>query len=420
MTGAALLDLLARSLVLLAAVGLAVAAIRRAGGSAAMRHLAWLLGFAGLAALPLLAAAAPALPLPLLPAGEPLAAATAQALPGAPPGQASRVSVATIVQLIYLTVAAGLLARPFVGRILLARMWRAARPVDDPELLHLLDALARQLGIRRRVAVRIASRPTVPMTWGVVRPRILLPAEARRWSREQRRFVLLHELGHVARRDSAGLFGAAVLCALYWANPAVWLAAERLRREQEHACDDLVLANGAEAATYARNLLGAARSLRGCDHAMAFAAAMVRPSELERRLRAIVGDPPRRRPQRAFIAASALATLGVTTLAAVAVPVETTARRAERPGIVPAARAHEAPPAAPIVVRAPAPVTRAAASLPATAVVANSHRRRATHRANPLGPPPVAPAAPVPPVPALPALPAVPALPPIPPVVDHS
>jgi beta-lactamase regulating signal transducer with metallopeptidase domain len=364
---AVILDLLVRSALLIGAAGIATAAIGRAGGSAASRHLAWLLGFGGLALLPLLSAIVPALPLPVLPAVpepsvDPVLASQSAALPVGAGGTDSVVSIADLLLLAYVAVAALLLLRPVAGRILLARMWRDARPVDDPETLALVDRLARSFAIRRRVAVGIASGPTVPMTWGVLRPRVLLPANARRWSSEQFRLVLLHELGHIARHDSATWTAAAVLCALYWPNPLVWLAAERMRREQEHACDDLVLSNGAEAGTYARSLLGTARALPPKEPVMSFAAAIVRRSDLERRLSAIVADLPRKRAGAAFAAVGAIATLGFTGLMAAAIPVA-----AASPAPLRAVQA--GPPVSPIVVpRAPQPAAVTSA-VPAAAPI---------------------------------------------------
>src|SRR4030095_1368230 len=100
-------DLLLRSTLVLAAAWIAAAAIRKTGGAAAMRHVAWLLGFAGLALLPLLAKLVPTLPLPVLPAeailpvGAPSDQAIAQAA-AAPAG----LPAATIFELAYLGVAA--------------------------------------------------------------------------------------------------------------------------------------------------------------------------------------------------------------------------------------------------------------------------------------------------------------------------
>jgi beta-lactamase regulating signal transducer with metallopeptidase domain len=64
---------------------------------------------------------------------------------------------------------------------------------------------------------------------------VLLPAEAERWSEEQRRLVLLHELTHVTRRDCLTQMLAQVACAFYWFNPFIWSAARLLRVERSLA-----------------------------------------------------------------------------------------------------------------------------------------------------------------------------------------
>jgi hypothetical protein len=60
-------------------------------------------------------------------------------------------------------------------------------------------------------------------------------------SSQARVHVLLHELGHLRRRDlwAQGLFKVAL--ALHWWNPLVWLANRLARADREVACDDWVL-----------------------------------------------------------------------------------------------------------------------------------------------------------------------------------
>ena len=123
---------------------------------------------------------------------------------------------------------------------------------------------------------------------GWLRPVVLIPTETTDWSRERRVVVLRHELSHVKRGDClTDLLGQAA-CAYYWFNPVTWIAARRLRIEREHACDDLVLALGTKASAYARHLVQIASSAPPNHAVAATGIAMVRPSQLESRVVAIL------------------------------------------------------------------------------------------------------------------------------------
>ena len=104
-----------------------------------------------------------------------------------------------------------------------------------------------RLRLRRPVRLLQSADNPMPLTWGWWRPVVLLPADAANWPSERRRIVLLHELAHAKRWDCLTQTVARMVCALYWINPLVWLAAQRMCVERERACDDLVLNSGCRA-----------------------------------------------------------------------------------------------------------------------------------------------------------------------------
>ena len=145
--------------------------------------------------------------------------------------------------------------------------------------------------------VRMLESPdaSMPMTWGVMRPTLLVPGRAEKWADWQCRDILLHELAHVERRDCLTQLAANFACAVYWFNPLAWLAAHRMRVERELACDDRVITSGSRATDYASNLLDVARSLRAPSLTSQTAIAMARPSQLSGRLLAVLDSRRNRR-----------------------------------------------------------------------------------------------------------------------------
>ena len=294
---------------LLAGAALALAAVLR-HQSAAVRHWILTVGVVCIAALPLLALVVPSWHIPMVAS----AAAPRADL------QAGRVVAATIMPQDAATTetAVAPVSRPsprvsrlpalvwaggvalsalmlMIGLVRLRAIRRTATRVVDQRWLDLLDELARAAGVRRPVALLESGDPALLVTWGLTRPKIVLPLAARGWDAERRRVVLTHELAHIRRGDwLVQVFAHAVL-ALNWFNPIVWLACRRLQRESEHACDDAVLGAGVDATAYASHLVELARTLKGY-HSVLPAPAMARPSTLEGRIIAMLNAGLNRRP----------------------------------------------------------------------------------------------------------------------------
>lgn len=189
---------------------------------------------------------------------------------------------------------------------------------DTPNesLISVFEEAARELRITQRVSLMIHPDRTIPIVWGLWKPRLLLPVAAREWTAEQQKSVLLHELAHVKRRDTWTQLLAQVACATYWFNPLVWFAVWRLHVERERACDDLVLNSGVAASAYAEHLLHGATRLASSPWTQACGLAMARRSSLEGRLQAVLTQKRNRRTATNVIFAISLLIGG-----AVAVPV---------------------------------------------------------------------------------------------------
>jgi TonB family protein len=201
------------------------------------------------------------------------------------------------------------------GMARLAKVHSRSQGLVHGRWRELADEIARKHGPRRPVLLLQSDHPTLLVTWGVARPKIVLPAAARGWADDRIRVVLSHELAHIRRGDWAVQMGAELLRCIYWFNPLLSIACRRLRQQSEYACDDVVLNSGINGTAYATHLLDVARMVATSRHTWSAAVAVAQPSTLERRIRAMLNVQLNRKP---VTAASRLA--GTLALVAIAVP----------------------------------------------------------------------------------------------------
>ncbi len=301
------------SLVLAAAWGVTALMAR---ASAASRHAVWVAACVATLLLPMARGVVPALdvswwPAVLRPQAPDLAMTfeTTAAVSGVTSGAAAAAGAgrsplpSVLVSVMVLVWAAGamaMLGRSVRGRRRARAIARATRIVMDSRITQRADVVAGWLGVRR-YDLREGPADIMPATWGWRRPIVMVPAAARQWSDSRLDTVLVHELGHVRRRDAWWQTVADLTTALWWMQPLAWVAVRRLRDERERACDDLVLAFGTRATDYASDLVTLADE---CDDTRVSAAsvmAMARRSQLEGRVMAIL-NPGVNRKGRTVVA----------------------------------------------------------------------------------------------------------------------
>jgi beta-lactamase regulating signal transducer with metallopeptidase domain len=176
----------------------------------------------------------------------------------APAPKASSLSAVAAATAIYAIPAAILLFITFLalGRLIALRA-RADVLVDG----HWLSALARaqrRMGFKHGTALLTSNELASPISWGLMRPVILLNSRAVEASGEAEA-IIAHELAHVARMDWVKLLLARVATALFWFNPFVWLLAREAHQLREETADDAVLAADIPDTDYAQLLVGVAR-----------------------------------------------------------------------------------------------------------------------------------------------------------------
>jgi beta-lactamase regulating signal transducer with metallopeptidase domain len=221
-----------------------------------------------------------------------------------------RMSWQSLVLLVWAVGMLLVLLRLIVGTIRVRRIVRNATPLTDSSWSGLIDELSRELRFARPVKVLRSNQSVMPITCGVLSPVVLLPNGADEWSVDRRRVVLLHELIHVKRRDLLTQTLAQLVCALYWFNPLVWFAVAQLRKEQEWACDERVVAAGIKASDYAGHLLELGRKFSARDWTAVTTTAIVRRSQLEQRLRAIL-QPAFQQSRSKLMKAASISVLSV-------------------------------------------------------------------------------------------------------------
>ena len=143
-----------------------------------------------------------------------------------------------------------------LGRLVTLRA--RANVLVEANWLTALARAQRRMGFKHGTALLTSDELPSPISWGLMRPVILLNSEAAR-SHEEAEAIIAHELAHVANLDWAKLLLARVTVALFWFNPLVWLLAREAHQLREEAADDAVLGANIEDTDYAKLLVSVAR-----------------------------------------------------------------------------------------------------------------------------------------------------------------
>ena len=175
---------------------------------------------------------------------------------------------------IYLLIALALLLRLGVGLAMSLRLLHNSRPTDRKT---------------EGIEVRESDGVAAPVTLGILRPAIVLPADWREWQGAKLEAVLAHERSHIRRRDPAVQVLSAVHRALLWHSPLSWFLHRQIVRVAEEASDDVAVGVAGDRALYAEVLLDFMR--RGVRTGPGWGVPMARYGRADNRIHRILEGP---------------------------------------------------------------------------------------------------------------------------------
>jgi TonB family protein len=164
--------------------------------------------------------------------------------------------------------AAGAASR--LGRLLLGamRLRQIRARSTRAELAPALETL--RAGLAPRAEVRWTDELTQPVTFGVLRPVVLLPQRFGTLNLEGQRSVACHELLHVARLDWLWILAEEHIRAVFWFHPAVWWVLEQVQLSREQVIDRRVVTHTGAKRAYMDALIAFADGGRAASLSMAF------------------------------------------------------------------------------------------------------------------------------------------------------
>jgi len=161
------------------------------------------------------------------------------------------------------------------------------RQVTDEGVLGLLENCKETMGVRAYLSVVETPRVKSPALLGFIKPRLLLPVGmVETLDRDELRYVFLHELAHLKRRDIAVNWLMAALQLMHWFNPFIWYAFYRMRADREIACDALVLSRTepGESRSYGRTIVNLLEHFSAARRLPAVVGILEDKSQLRRRI----------------------------------------------------------------------------------------------------------------------------------------
>ncbi|ABR50801.1 peptidase M56, BlaR1 [Alkaliphilus metalliredigens QYMF] len=115
---------------------------------------------------------------------------------------------------------------------------RTALPIKGNNLI---DKWLSEQKTNRLIRILVSDKVTTPLTYGILKPKIILPKSMDYSNELEVRYILAHECIHIKRFDALWKLLLIIALCLHWFNPMVWVLYVLMNRDLEIACDEEVI-----------------------------------------------------------------------------------------------------------------------------------------------------------------------------------
>jgi Antirepressor regulating drug resistance, predicted signal transduction N-terminal membrane component len=130
----------------------------------------------------------------------------------------------------------------FINNWLFLKRIKKCPRIKDQHVLSILNDCKNLMNISKDIFLVETNMDRTPCVLNFIKPIIMIPTKSlEECNLNHLKYVLLHELAHVKRKDIFINYIVSFLCIIYWFNPLIWFGFHKMREDREICCDSLTL-----------------------------------------------------------------------------------------------------------------------------------------------------------------------------------
>ncbi len=132
----------------------------------------------------------------------------------------------------------------------------------EADFTEIVSKLKSKLEIKKKIKIYLSDNISVPLTRSFLKPKIFLPADAKKWNFNELNSIIAHEMAHIKRKDIIFQIFETLINVLYFFHPFIWFARNQSSLHREKICDEMAMkANKGNSLAYGKCVL---ETLKNC------------------------------------------------------------------------------------------------------------------------------------------------------------